>query len=173
MLSRLQLPLLLSRKPLPRLCQLNFFSQNLKVQRGNVWLESNLMWGASPSTAIFRVWASISHHEALETVPKDTAPVLSDSGKDVFTDPDCGRCFPVGETSNLDFFFLFMSLLGITQGPVLELGVVTHAISPSIGQALVTEMSFYPVRDGRAHLTVVTCEKVMQTSGDQMGTLFP
>lgn len=71
------------------------------------------------------------------------------------------------------FFFLFMSLLGITQGPVLELGVVTHAISPSIGQALVTEMSFYPVRDGRAHLTVVTCEKVMQTSGDQMGTLFP
>lgn len=65
-----------------------------------------------------------------------------------------------------------MNLLGITQGPVLELGVVTHAISPSIGQTLVTEMSFYPVRDGRAHLTV-TCEKVMQTSGDQMGTLFP
>lgn len=75
----------------------------------------------------------------------------------------------MGETSNLDFSLL-LNILGITQRPVLEQGVVTHAIGPSMVSHSVLSIS--PVRDKGTHLTV-TCEPVTQNSGDQMGTLFP
>jgi hypothetical protein len=94
--------------------------------------------------------------------------VLNDSSKDIFTHPACGRGFPVGETSNLDFS-LPLNMLGITQRPALELGVVTHAIVPSWSDSCNLTV---PVREEGAHLEV-TCEKVMQNSGDRMGTLFP